>query len=58
MSESIISGMPMRLGTGFFDLLQKTSKEDQIHQRKLVFDDESLHCKFSYEVDQLNAPRF
>ena len=50
--------MPMRLGTGFFDLLQKTSKEDQIQQRKLVFDDESLHCKFSYQVDELNAPRF
>ncbi len=50
--------MPMRLGTGFFDLLQKS--DDQINclqTRKLLFDDNSLHNNFSYEIDETVAPR-
>ncbi|XP_054160182.1 DNA-directed RNA polymerase III subunit RPC1-like isoform X2 [Oppia nitens] len=60
VSESIISGMPMRLGTGFFDLLQKSSKDsdiDELKTRKLVFDDDSLHIKFDYNIDEQFAPQ-
>lgn len=49
--------MPMRLGTGFFDLLQKSDDGiDNLKTRDLLFDDNSLHNPFSYEIDQTFAP--
>lgn len=60
VSESIISGMPMKLGTGFFDLLHKAdvqSDEDTtICYPKLLFEDSDLHTQFNYEVDSRFSP--
>ncbi|XP_015787485.1 DNA-directed RNA polymerase III subunit RPC1 [Tetranychus urticae] len=52
VSESIISGMPIRIGTGFFDLIRKQEfNKSQYFDRKLIFEDEELHEPFNFEVD-------
>ena len=60
VSESIISGMPMAIGTGFFDLLYKPEKtyenKIKIGQHKLLFDDEKYHKKFDFNIDPTYAP--
>ncbi|XP_074596921.1 RNA polymerase III subunit A isoform X2 [Brevipalpus obovatus] len=54
VSESIISGLPIRLGTGFFDLLKSRKDEVISHkysEKHLIFDNDQLHDKFNFEVD-------
>lgn len=54
MSESIISGMPIKIGTGFFDLINKNNKISQnsfYFERKLIFDDDDYHEPFNFEID-------
>jgi DNA-directed RNA polymerase III subunit RPC1 len=50
VSESIISGVPMRLGTGFFDLISKSSSDHIIKERKPFFDDDTLHSEFKTDL--------
>lgn len=47
VSESIISGVAMKLGTGFFDLLYRPS-ECPLPLRVPLFDDPSLHKPFKF----------
>ena len=60
VSESIISGMPMSIGTGFFDLLYKPPKliknRIKIGQHKLLFDNDNLHKPFNFNIDPQFAP--
>lgn len=54
VSESIISGMPIRIGTGFFDLIKKQDFDttpSKYFERKLIFNDDELHEPFNYDVD-------
>ncbi|CAG8538395.1 3972_t:CDS:2, partial [Paraglomus occultum] len=43
VSESIIMGMPMPLGTGLFKLIRKSGREERPVRRKLLFDDPERH---------------
>jgi DNA-directed RNA polymerase III subunit RPC1 len=43
VSESIIMGMPMPLGTGLFRLIRKSGREERPERRKLLFDDPERH---------------
>lgn len=60
VSESIISGVAMKLGTGFFDLLYKPSTDVTQSllqgQKKPLFDDPELHDPFSFEIDPTQGP--
>lgn len=60
VSESIISGMPMEIGTGFFDLLYKPPKimknKLKISQPNLLFDNDEHHRAFSFDIDPTYAP--
>ncbi len=38
VSESIIMGVPMAIGTGLFKLLHKVDRSDEIRQRVPIFD--------------------
>ena len=44
VSECIIMGIPMTIGTGLFKLLQKTDKGPELKRRPLVFDSPDLHA--------------
>lgn len=46
VSESIISGVAMKPGTGFFDLLYQPHRDSGTFQRKPLFDDNTLHNAF------------
>ncbi|KAF0416431.1 beta and beta-prime subunits of DNA dependent RNA-polymerase [Gigaspora margarita] len=49
VSESIIMGMPMQLGTGLFKLIRKSHLGDEKPpRRKLIFDSREHHLKFMY----------
>ena len=49
VSESIIMGMPMQLGTGLFKLIRKSHFENEKPpRRKLIFDSKENHIKFLY----------
>ncbi|CAG8468336.1 8399_t:CDS:10 [Diversispora eburnea] len=49
VSESIIMGMPMQLGTGLFKLIRKSHLGDEKPvRRKLLFDSRENHAKFVY----------
>ncbi|PKY40391.1 beta and beta-prime subunits of DNA dependent RNA-polymerase [Rhizophagus irregularis] len=49
VSESIIMGMPMQLGTGLFKLIRKPQFENEKPpKRKLIFDTKENHVKFIY----------
>lgn len=49
VSESIIMGMPMQLGTGLFKLIRKSQSENEKPpKRKLIFDTKENHVKFIY----------
>ncbi|CAG8437968.1 16808_t:CDS:10 [Acaulospora morrowiae] len=49
VSESIIMGMPMQLGSGLFKLIRKSHLgEEQPKRRKLLFDSKENHVKFIY----------
>ena len=43
VSECIIMGMPMSIGTGLFKLLQKPSLASRPTKRALLFDNEGFH---------------
>jgi DNA-directed RNA polymerase III subunit RPC1 len=43
VSESIIMGNPMNVGTGLFKLKYKTSKPAAVQKRKLLFEDPRFH---------------
>ncbi|CAH1406139.1 unnamed protein product [Nezara viridula] len=43
VSESIIMGIPMQIGTGLFKLLHRTEKEKEFKRRPLLFEDPDLH---------------
>lgn len=43
VSECIIMGRPMCLGTGLFKLLHKAEKEENLPTQKLIFDDPEFH---------------
>ncbi|EDQ84710.1 uncharacterized protein MONBRDRAFT_39165 [Monosiga brevicollis MX1] len=43
VSECIILGVPMRIGTGLFKLLHETKVEEQPKRRPLLFDQEQFH---------------
>ncbi|XP_071829023.1 DNA-directed RNA polymerase III subunit RPC1-like [Apostichopus japonicus] len=43
VSECIIMGIPMNVGTGIFKLLHKADKESRPPQRKLIFDNPEFH---------------
>ncbi|KAI0983108.1 hypothetical protein GJ496_005322 [Pomphorhynchus laevis] len=45
VSERIILGLPIRLGTGIFDLLSKPAKRASLSKRDLIFDTEEYHVK-------------
>ena len=54
VSESIISGLPIKIGTGFFDLLKSVKDEgisSKYSEKRLIFDDDQLHDEFDFEVD-------
>ncbi|KAI1301534.1 DNA-directed RNA polymerase III subunit RPC1 [Halotydeus destructor] len=57
VSESIISGVAMKVGTGFFDLVFDSMDEGypELH-RKPVFDDADFHSDFTYQIDAAHAP--
>jgi DNA-directed RNA polymerase III subunit RPC1 len=59
VSECIISGVPMRIGTGFFDLMYSghEKKKSDYEPKATLFDDDSLHMSFSYEIDRTHAPQ-
>jgi len=59
VSESIITGMPMEIGTGFFDLLYKPTPQKskiKIGQHDLLFDNDEYHRPFSFDIDSEYAP--
>lgn len=60
VSESIISGVAMKLGTGFFDLLYSPPVEVTESlaqgQKKPLFDDPELHDPFSFDIDPTQGP--
>lgn len=59
VSESIISGMPMAIGTGFFDLLYKPPHQKskiKIGQHDLLFDNDEHHKPFTFDIDPEYAP--
>lgn len=43
VSESIIMGIPMSIGTGLFKLLHRTDRETEIKKRPLLFEDPQFH---------------
>lgn len=43
VSECIIMGIPMTIGTGIFKLLQKVDKGPELKRRPLVFDSPDFH---------------
>jgi hypothetical protein len=46
--------MPIKIGTGFFDLINKNNKISQnsfYFERKLIFDDDDYHEPFNFEID-------
>lgn len=45
VSEAIIMGIPMSIGTGLFKMLHKAQESGPVQQRTLVFDDPTLHPK-------------
>ncbi|CAH1795117.1 unnamed protein product [Owenia fusiformis] len=47
VSECIIMGIPMRLGTGLFKLLQKADRGPPLKKRPCVFDAPELHLPFT-----------
>ncbi|XP_013774384.1 DNA-directed RNA polymerase III subunit RPC1-like [Limulus polyphemus] len=49
VSECIILGIPMSLGTGFFKLLHKAEREPLPPPKKLMFDSPELHLPFNGE---------
>ena len=51
VSESIISGVAMKLGTGFFDLLYRPT-ECVLPPRQPLFDHPSLHKQFTFSSTQ------
>lgn len=51
VSESIISGVAMKLGTGFFDLLYRP-EPSELARRGPLFDDPSLHRPFKFSSIQ------
>ncbi|RWS14621.1 DNA-directed RNA polymerase III subunit RPC1-like protein, partial [Dinothrombium tinctorium] len=60
VSESIISGIPMRLGTGFMDLILKTDttiSEQPVIENRLIFDDDVLHVPFQFDIDPKYGPK-
>jgi DNA-directed RNA polymerase III subunit RPC1 len=46
VSECIITGVPMKLGTGLFKMLHEPQKSTVPKRRKPVFDDPELHKPF------------
>ncbi|CAJ0633518.1 5567_t:CDS:10 [Entrophospora sp. SA101] len=54
VSESIIMGIPMQLGTGLFKLIRKSHLGDERPQRrKLLFDNSEHHVNFLYDSSQV-----
>ncbi|KAL1427575.1 hypothetical protein MTO96_017275 [Rhipicephalus appendiculatus] len=49
VSESIILGVPMAIGTGFFDLVHKVDWQPLAAPRKLIFDRSEFHIKLGGE---------
>lgn len=49
VSESIILGVPMAIGTGFFDLVHKVDWQPLAAPRKLIFDRSEFHIKLGEE---------
>ncbi|CAG0896236.1 unnamed protein product, partial [Darwinula stevensoni] len=45
VSECIIMGIPMNLGTGLFKLLHRAERGEKLGQRRLVFDNPELHVR-------------
>ena len=43
VSECIIMGMPMAIGTGLFKLLQRPALASRPTKRPLLFDNDTLH---------------
>lgn len=43
VSECIIMGIPMNIGTGLFKLLHKADKESTPPRRPLIFDNNEFH---------------
>ena len=43
VSECIIMGIPMTIGTGVFKLLQKPEKPSPVQRRPLIFDNPEFH---------------
>lgn len=43
VSECIIMGIPMNIGTGLFKLLHKADKESTPPMRPLIFDNNEFH---------------
>ncbi|XP_011874550.1 PREDICTED: DNA-directed RNA polymerase III subunit RPC1 [Vollenhovia emeryi] len=56
VSESIIMGIPVPLGTGIFKLLQKADKNEPI-KRELLFDDPQFHNPLSEKRSRRIRPR-
>ncbi|XP_014244779.1 DNA-directed RNA polymerase III subunit RPC1 [Cimex lectularius] len=50
VSESIIMGIPMNIGTGLFKLLHKTEGEKTFEKRPLLFEDPELHINTLKDV--------
>ena len=48
VSECIITGVPMNLGTGLFKMVHGVPASEPPKQRKPVFDDPELHKKFAH----------
>eukprot|EP00051_Salpingoeca_urceolata_P001895 m.44963 g.44963 ORF g.44963 m.44963 type:complete len:1535 (+) comp11747_c0_seq1:191-4795(+) len=44
VSECIIMGIPMNVGTGLFQLLQRADKKPDTARRPLLFEQPDLHC--------------
>ncbi|XP_017880116.1 DNA-directed RNA polymerase III subunit RPC1 isoform X1 [Ceratina calcarata] len=49
VSESIIMGIPVPVGTGIFKLLHKADK-DEVVKRDLIFDDPQFHKKMNKDI--------
>lgn len=47
VSEAIIMGIPMSIGTGLFKMVHKAQESGPLEHRALVFDDPSLHPKIT-----------
>jgi len=55
VSECIIVGSPMKIGTGMFKVLQSSLEDSELKHRPLLFDDANHHVPFQSKWGKLTT---